>query len=96
MSFGLWVFTVLCVAIAIIFGLVSSIFAIINTVMTPIEVISGMQGLYLWNGMGGNLEREMSARILLLLLLDSECMPRGSSSPSSLAFLTLAWLFVRI
>lgn len=53
MTFGLWLFTVLCVAIAIIFGLVSSIFAIINTVMTPIEVISGIQGLYLWNGMGG-------------------------------------------
>lgn len=53
MSFGLWLFTVLCVAIAIIFGLVSSIFAIINTVMTPVEVISGIQGLFLWNGMGG-------------------------------------------
>lgn len=53
MAFGLWLFTVLCIAIAMIFGLVSSIFAIINTVMTPIEVITGIQGLFLWNGLGG-------------------------------------------
>jgi len=53
MAFGLWFFTVLCVAIAMIFGLVSSVFAIINTVMTPIEVITGVQGLFLWNGLGG-------------------------------------------
>jgi len=52
MPFGLWMFTVLCVALAMLFGLVSSIFAVINTVMTPIEVITGLQGLFLWNGMG--------------------------------------------
>jgi hypothetical protein len=52
MPFGLWVFTILCVAISIIFGVVSCIFSIINTVMTPIESISGVNGLYLWNGMG--------------------------------------------
>ncbi|RWS04900.1 Clarin-3-like protein [Dinothrombium tinctorium] len=52
MPFGLWLFTVLSIAIAIMFGIVSSIFAIINTVMTPIEVITGLHGLFLWNGMG--------------------------------------------
>lgn len=52
MPFGLWLFTVLCVAIAIIFGIVASIFSIINTVMAPIEVITGLHGLFLWNGMG--------------------------------------------
>jgi len=52
MPFRLWMFTILCVAIAMIFGLVSSIFAVINTVMTPIEIITGIQGLFLWNGMG--------------------------------------------
>lgn len=36
-----------------LFGLVASIFAIINTVMTPIEAITGLHGLFLWNGMGG-------------------------------------------
>jgi hypothetical protein len=40
------------VAIAMLFGLVASIFAIINTVMTPIEIITGLHGLFLWNGMG--------------------------------------------
>ncbi len=54
MAFGLWLFTVLCIAIAMIFGLVSSIFSIINTVMTPIEIITGIQGLFLWNGLAGN------------------------------------------
>lgn len=51
MAFGLWLFTVLCIAIAMVFGLVSSIFSIINTVMTPIEIITGIQGLFLWNGL---------------------------------------------
>ncbi|CAG2178107.1 unnamed protein product [Oppiella nova] len=51
MAFGLWLFTVLCVAIAMVFGIVSSVFSIINTVMTPIEVITGIQGLFLWNGL---------------------------------------------
>ncbi|XP_074597481.1 clarin-2 [Brevipalpus obovatus] len=50
MQFGLWLFTVLSIAIAILFGLVSLIFAIINTVITPIEVITGLRGLFLWNG----------------------------------------------
>lgn len=53
MTFGLWLFTVLSIAIAIIFGLVSSVFGIINTVMTPIEIITGIYGLFLWNGLGG-------------------------------------------
>ncbi|KAI1305962.1 hypothetical protein HDE_01104 [Halotydeus destructor] len=52
MPFGLWLFTVMCCSIAILFGLISSIFGIINTVMTPIETITGLHGLYLWNGMG--------------------------------------------
>lgn len=60
MPFGLWLFTVLCVAIAIIFGVVSCIFSIINTVMSPIESISGLPGLYLWNGMGGKYLQEKS------------------------------------
>lgn len=53
MPFGLWLFTILSVAIAMLFGLVSLIFSIINTVITPIEVITGLRGLLLWNGFGG-------------------------------------------
>ncbi|XP_053213266.1 clarin-2-like [Panonychus citri] len=52
MPFGLWLFTILSVAIAMLFGLVSLIFSIINTVITPIEVITGLRGLLLWNGFG--------------------------------------------
>lgn len=59
MPFGLWLFTVLCVAIAIVFGIVASIFAVINTVMTPIEVITGLHGLFLWNGMGGKIDLKL-------------------------------------
>ena len=51
MTFSLWLFTILSVSIAMIFGLVGAIFSIINTVMTPVEMITGVQGLYLWNGL---------------------------------------------
>ncbi|KAH7639445.1 clarin-2 isoform X2 [Dermatophagoides farinae] len=51
MSFALWLLTILSVSIAMIFGLVAAIFSIINTVMTPIEAITGVQGLYLWNAL---------------------------------------------
>jgi len=51
MTFSLWFFTILSVSIAMIFGLVGAIFSIINTVMTPVETITGVQGLYLWNGL---------------------------------------------
>lgn len=51
MTFSLWLFTILSVSIAMIFSLVGAIFSIINTVMTPAETITGVQGLYLWNGL---------------------------------------------
>lgn len=50
MNFGLWLFTILSLALALLFGVVSAVFAVINTVMTPVEVITGVVGLYLWNG----------------------------------------------
>lgn len=62
MPFGLWLFTVMCVAIGILFGLVASIFAIINTVMTPVETITGLHGLFLWNGLGGEYDRCLLSR----------------------------------
>ncbi|UXI20076.1 U6 snRNA-associated Sm-like protein LSm3 [Sarcoptes scabiei] len=49
MSFNLWLLTIVSISLAMIFGLVAAIFSIINTVMTPIEAITGVQGLYLWN-----------------------------------------------
>ncbi|XP_067136624.1 clarin-3-like isoform X2 [Centruroides vittatus] len=50
--YGLWLFTVLSVALSMLFGLVGAIFAVINSVTTPVELITGILGLYLWNGMG--------------------------------------------
>ncbi|XP_064465884.1 clarin-3-like [Ornithodoros turicata] len=52
MIFALWLVTVLGISLAIIFGLVSCIFAVINSVMTPVETVTGRVGLYLWNGVG--------------------------------------------
>lgn len=53
MIFGLWLFTIMCVALSVLFALISAIFAVINTVVTPVEVVTGVAGLYLWNGVGG-------------------------------------------
>lgn len=53
MIFGLWLVTVLGISLAVVFGLVSCIFAIVNSVMTPVEAITGRAGLYLWNIVGG-------------------------------------------
>lgn len=55
MNFGLWLFTILSLALALLFGVVSAVFAVINTVMTPVEVITGIVGLYLWNGIAGKI-----------------------------------------
>ena len=49
MIYGLWVGTVTCIAFGILFGSVAAIFAIINTSITPIESITGVAGLYIWN-----------------------------------------------
>lgn len=51
--FSLWLLTIMCLALAMLFALVSAVFAVINTVVTPVEVITGIAGLYLWNGLGG-------------------------------------------
>lgn len=52
MIYGLWLFTILSVGLSMLFGLVGGIFAIVNSVTTPVEAIVGILGLYLWNGMG--------------------------------------------
>ncbi|XP_015916501.1 clarin-3 [Parasteatoda tepidariorum] len=50
--FSLWLLTIMSLALAMLFALVSAVFAVINTVVTPVEVITGIAGLYLWNGLG--------------------------------------------
>lgn len=49
MSYGLWVTTIGCVCMAILFAVFSAVFALINTATTPVEAITGIPGLYLWN-----------------------------------------------
>ncbi|ODN03161.1 Clarin-3 [Orchesella cincta] len=49
MSYGLWVATIGCVCLAILFAVFSAVFALVNTATTPVEAITGIPGLYLWN-----------------------------------------------
>ena len=70
MSFTLWLLTILSISIAMIFGLVAAIFSIINTVMTPIETITGVQGLYLWNALASKFyfqEKKIYFREMIVL-----------------------------
>lgn len=49
--FGLWVTTVVCVCGAIVFALIGALMAIVNTTLTPVEMLAGRAGLFVWNSM---------------------------------------------
>jgi len=49
MSNGLWIATIGCVCLAILFAVFAAVFALVNTATTPVEAITGIPGLYLWN-----------------------------------------------
>ena len=49
MSYGLWIATIGAVCSAIFFAVISAVFALVNTATTPIEAITGIAGLYVWN-----------------------------------------------
>lgn len=51
MSYGLWVGTISCLVIGMVFAVVGALFAVINTATTPVETITGVPGLYIWNSM---------------------------------------------
>jgi len=51
MNFGVWVCTILFLILGIVFGAVSAVFTAVNSATTPIEEITGVTGLYLWNGL---------------------------------------------
>ncbi|XP_076363997.1 uncharacterized protein LOC143253673 isoform X1 [Tachypleus tridentatus] len=51
-SFGLWIMTITFLVMALLFGLLGTIFGVLNTVTTPVELITGMLGLYVWNILG--------------------------------------------
>ncbi|XP_045030494.1 clarin-2-like [Daphnia magna] len=51
LNFGLWITTVTCVCVAIIFAIIGALMAIVNTTLTPVETIAGRIGLFIWNGL---------------------------------------------
>jgi hypothetical protein len=51
MSYGLWISTIGCVCLAILFAVFSAVFALVNTATTPVEAITGIPGLYVWNSL---------------------------------------------
>ncbi|KAA0203533.1 hypothetical protein HAZT_HAZT008266 [Hyalella azteca] len=51
MNQGLWVGTIACLCVGLLFAIAGAIFAIINTATTPVELITGVPGLYIWNSL---------------------------------------------
>lgn len=49
LSQGLWAGTIGCLAGGLLFSAVGAVFAIINTATSPVEAITGIPGLYIWN-----------------------------------------------
>ncbi|UYV75767.1 hypothetical protein LAZ67_13001274 [Cordylochernes scorpioides] len=80
LNFGLWLVVVLSVALAMVFSLVAAVFAVINTVMTPVEVITGLAGLYLWNVIG--------IHVVLAMII----MPPRCDEVKCLVSVLLAWV----
>lgn len=48
-DFRLWLATIIFLSLAILFGVVGAGFALLNALTTPIECITGVRGLYVWN-----------------------------------------------
>jgi len=53
---GLWGATIGLVAAGVALAAVAAVFAIVNTATTPVEAISGVPGLYLWNGLAAGMQ----------------------------------------
>lgn len=52
-DFKLWVATIVTLSLAILFGVIGGGFSILNVVSNPIEWITGIGGLYVWNTVAG-------------------------------------------
>ncbi|GFG28648.1 hypothetical protein Cfor_06577 [Coptotermes formosanus] len=46
---GIWVSCLLFLAVALLAGVLTAVFAVINTTTNPVEPIAGVFGLYVWN-----------------------------------------------
>ncbi|OQV25548.1 hypothetical protein BV898_00486 [Hypsibius exemplaris] len=51
-SYGLWAATIVFTATAMIFAVIGAVYSLLNTTYTPVAVINGVAGLYLWNSFG--------------------------------------------
>uniref|UniRef100_A0A224XVX5 Putative conserved plasma membrane protein n=1 Tax=Panstrongylus lignarius TaxID=156445 RepID=A0A224XVX5_9HEMI len=49
MIYPLWLGTVICMCAGILFSAAAAVFAVINTATTPIGILTGVPGLYIWN-----------------------------------------------
>lgn len=47
---GIWVSTLLFLALSLLAAVLAAVFAVINSAMNPVEPIVGVFGLYVWNG----------------------------------------------
>lgn len=56
MSLGLWITIILFAVLALLWGVVGIVFALINTVIVPYETITGPLGLYLWSSLAGKIQ----------------------------------------
>ncbi|OXA45697.1 uncharacterized protein LOC110856860 [Folsomia candida] len=100
MSYGLWVTTIGCVCMAILFAVFSAVFALINTATTPVEAITGIPGLYLWNAcaLASNLGTLISWGIQYHLKLRHNILPledrKNNWTSEGLAVLGYSFWFV--
>jgi len=53
---GLWGATIALVAAGVLLAAVAAVFAVVNTATTPVEAVSGVPGLYLWNGLAAGMQ----------------------------------------
>lgn len=56
MSQSLWAGTIACLSLGLLFAVLGAVFAVVNTATTPVEAITGIPGLYIWNGLAALFE----------------------------------------
>lgn len=49
--FGVWVATIGCLSVGLLFSILSAIFAVLNTATNQYLTLTGLPGLYLWNAL---------------------------------------------
>ncbi len=55
MSLGIWISVIVFCSLALLWGIAGMVFALVNTLIKPIETITGPLGLYVWSSIAGGL-----------------------------------------